>query len=101
MQTRRLFYFVSIFALIAFAIFVGLFLFKMEKFGDSDIWWYGALFQVEHYNNSNVWLYGAVTGFFAWLFLGLIIANAFLFYKLKKEESAKEFEKLKLNFAVA
>jgi hypothetical protein len=84
-QTRRLFRFVSILTLVVFVILAGLFLFKMEFFGDSDIWWYGALFQVEHYSNSDAWLYGAVTGFFAWLFLGLLIATAFLFFRLRKE----------------
>jgi hypothetical protein len=90
MLTKRLFHFVSILTLAVFAISISLFLFKLRFFGDSDIWWYGALFQVDHYSNSDVWLYGAVTGFFAWLFLGLLIANAFLFYKLRKEEAAKK-----------
>ena len=89
MSIIRLFHFVSILTLAVFALSVGLFLFKLRFFGDSDIWWYGALFQVEHYSNSDVWLYGAVTGFFAWLFFGLLIANAFLFYKLRKEAAKR------------
>ena len=89
MSTKRLFHVVSILTLAVFTIIVGLFLFKLRFFGDSDIWWYGALFQVEYFSNSDVWLYGAVTGFFAWLFLGLLIAKAFLFYKLRKEEAEK------------
>jgi hypothetical protein len=89
MSTKRLFHFVSILTLAVFAISISLFLFKLRFFGDSDIWWYGFLFQFEYYSNSDVWLYGAVTGVFAWLFLGLLIANAFLFYKLRKEEAAK------------
>jgi hypothetical protein len=89
MQRSRIFLYVSLLTCIIFAAGVELFLFKLANFGDSDIWWYGFLFQFEYYSNSNVWLYGALTGVFAWLFLGLLIANAFLFYKLRKEEAAK------------
>ena len=85
MSTKRLFLFVAILTLVVLAILVGLFLFKLEHFGDSDTWWYGALFKLEYYANSDVWVYGAITGFFGWLFLALLIATALLYYKIKRE----------------